>query len=43
MRDYLDTLSAIAQGDDITRPLNDAARYRLKGLSDQFSLSGLRI
>ncbi|KAK4243371.1 P-loop containing nucleoside triphosphate hydrolase protein, partial [Corynascus novoguineensis] len=28
----VDALSAIARGDDITRPLDDPARYRLKGL-----------
>ena len=43
-RDYpVDTLSAIARGDDITRPVNDAARYRLDDLSSHFSLSGLQI
>ncbi|KAK4446219.1 hypothetical protein QBC34DRAFT_428287 [Podospora aff. communis PSN243] len=43
-RDYpVDTLSAITRSDNITRPLNDTARYRFEGLSNQFSLSGLQI
>jgi hypothetical protein len=39
----VDALSAIVRGDDITRPLDDAARYPLDGLTNLFDLSDLQI
>lgn len=38
-----DALSAIVRGDDITRPLDDPARYPLEGFVAWFGLSDLRI
>ncbi|KAK4098800.1 hypothetical protein N658DRAFT_210545 [Parathielavia hyrcaniae] len=39
----VDALSAIVRGDDIIRPLDDAARYPLDGLTTLFDLSDLQI